>query len=260
MARAANSDELRAAFDKHEGETEGQVERLEQVFQISGETPKGKTCDAIMGIIEEGQEIMKEYKGTPALDAGLLAAAQSVEHYGILVTAPSRPGRACSGWTRPSSFGLHPLGREEDRCGFDRTGRDPGQSGGGSGLRVSPVRGPLPRQDALSALLSTARPTSLSSRPATIDPHAILRPSCNGQRRRAKPVGPILLSPPVPASRSTKSMSPRSHSEKVSLCSDRGMRVSGAARVSWVSALVEARGWVAYGPRDAARMTRLLSG
>ena len=83
MARAANSDELRAAFDKHEGETEGQVERLEQVFQILGETPKGKTCNAIMGIIEEGQEIMKEYKGTPALDAGLLAAAQSVEHYEI---------------------------------------------------------------------------------------------------------------------------------------------------------------------------------
>jgi ferritin-like metal-binding protein YciE len=83
MARAANSDELRAAFDKHEGETEGQVERLEQVFQILGESPKGKTCDAIVGIIEEGQEIMKEYKGTPALDAGLLAAAQSVEHYEI---------------------------------------------------------------------------------------------------------------------------------------------------------------------------------
>jgi ferritin-like metal-binding protein YciE len=83
MARAANSDELRAAFDKHEGETEGQVERLEQVFQILGETPKGKTCDAIVGIIEEGQEIMREYKGTPALDAGLLAAAQTVEHYEI---------------------------------------------------------------------------------------------------------------------------------------------------------------------------------
>jgi ferritin-like metal-binding protein YciE len=83
MARAANSDEVRAAFDKHEGETEGQVERLEQVFQILGQTPKGKTCDAIVGIIEEGQEIMKEYKGTPALDAGLLAAAQTVEHYEI---------------------------------------------------------------------------------------------------------------------------------------------------------------------------------
>jgi ferritin-like metal-binding protein YciE len=83
MAKAANSDELSAAFEKHEDETEGQVERLEQVFQILGETPKGKTCDAIVGIIEEGQEIMREYKGTPALDAGLLAAAQAVEHYEI---------------------------------------------------------------------------------------------------------------------------------------------------------------------------------
>ncbi len=83
MAKAANSDELRAAFEKHEGETEGQVERLEQVFKIIGETPKGKTCAAILGILEEGQEIMKEYKGMPALDAGLLAAAQAVEHYEI---------------------------------------------------------------------------------------------------------------------------------------------------------------------------------
>ena len=83
MAKAANSQELRAAFEKHAGETEGQVDRLEQVFEILGEPPKGKTCDAIMGLIEEGQEIMKEYKGTPALDAGLLAAAQAVEHYEI---------------------------------------------------------------------------------------------------------------------------------------------------------------------------------
>ena len=83
MAKAANSDELRAAFEKHEGEPEGQVKRLEQVFETLGETPKGKTCDAIVGIIEEGQEIMKEYEGTPALDAGLLAAAQAVEHYEI---------------------------------------------------------------------------------------------------------------------------------------------------------------------------------
>ena len=83
MAKAANSDELRAAFEKHEGETEGQVDRLEQVFEILGETARGKTCDAIMCLIEEGQEIMQDYKGTPALDAGLLAAAQAVEHYEI---------------------------------------------------------------------------------------------------------------------------------------------------------------------------------
>jgi ferritin-like metal-binding protein YciE len=83
MAKAANSDELRAAFEKHEAETEEQVSRLEEVFAAIEETPRGKTCDAIIGIIEEGQEIMKEYKGTPALDAGLLAAAQAVEHYEI---------------------------------------------------------------------------------------------------------------------------------------------------------------------------------
>ena len=83
MAKAANSDALRAAFEKHEAETEKQVDRLEQVFKILGESPKGKTCDAIMGILDEGKEVMDEYKGMPALDAGLLAAAQAVEHYEI---------------------------------------------------------------------------------------------------------------------------------------------------------------------------------
>lgn len=83
MAKAAQSEELRAAFQKHERETEEHVARLEKVFAEMDETPKGKTCDAILGIIEEGQEIMKEFKGKPALDAGLLAAAQAVEHYEI---------------------------------------------------------------------------------------------------------------------------------------------------------------------------------
>jgi ferritin-like metal-binding protein YciE len=83
MAKAAQSDDLRAAFEKHLEETEGQVERLEAVFEELGETARGKTCDAIMGILDEGKEIMSEYKGAPALDAGLLAAAQAVEHYEI---------------------------------------------------------------------------------------------------------------------------------------------------------------------------------
>lgn len=83
MAKAAQSEDLKAAFEKHEAETEGQVARLEEVFKAIGETPKGKTCDAIMGILHEGKEIMDEYKGAPALDAGLLAAAQAVEHYEI---------------------------------------------------------------------------------------------------------------------------------------------------------------------------------
>jgi ferritin-like metal-binding protein YciE len=83
MAKAAQSEELKAAFEKHEAETEEHVTRLEKVFEEIDEAPRGKTCDAIMGIIEEGQEVMKEFKGAPALDAGLLAAAQAVEHYEI---------------------------------------------------------------------------------------------------------------------------------------------------------------------------------
>lgn len=83
MKKAADSEELAAAFEKHRGETEGQVERLERVFEIIEEKPKGKKCPAIDGIIEEGNEIVKDYKGSPALDAGLLAAAQAVEHYEI---------------------------------------------------------------------------------------------------------------------------------------------------------------------------------
>jgi ferritin-like metal-binding protein YciE len=75
MAKAAQSEKLKAAFEKHETETEEHVARLEKVFEEIDESPRGKTCDAIMGIIEEGQEIMKEFKGAPALDAGLLAAA-----------------------------------------------------------------------------------------------------------------------------------------------------------------------------------------
>jgi ferritin-like metal-binding protein YciE len=83
MAKAAQSEELQAAFEKHEGETEGQVERLEKVFALIEQPAKGKTCDAINGIVEEGKEIMKEFRGSAALDAGLLSAAQAVEHYEI---------------------------------------------------------------------------------------------------------------------------------------------------------------------------------
>ena len=83
MAKAAQSDKLRAAFEKHHDETEGQVDRLEQIFKLLDKPARGKTCDAIEGILDEGKEIMEEYKGCEALDAGLLAAAQAVEHYEI---------------------------------------------------------------------------------------------------------------------------------------------------------------------------------
>ena len=81
MAKAAQHAGLKAAFEKHRGETEGQIDRLEQVFAEINKKPQSKTCDAIVGIAKEGQEIMDEYKGMPAHDAGLLAAAQAVEHY-----------------------------------------------------------------------------------------------------------------------------------------------------------------------------------
>jgi len=83
MAKAAQSRELTAAFNKHLRETQGQVKRLNKVFSIIGKPARGKTCAAINGITDDGAEIMKEFKGMPALDAGLLAAAQAVEHYEI---------------------------------------------------------------------------------------------------------------------------------------------------------------------------------
>ena len=83
MARAAQSPDLKAAFEKHREQTEGQIERLQQVFEIIGKPARGKTCDAIEGILAEGDEIAEEYKDSAALDAGLLAAAQAVEHYEI---------------------------------------------------------------------------------------------------------------------------------------------------------------------------------
>jgi ferritin-like metal-binding protein YciE len=83
MSRGAKAPDLKAAFDKHLQETEGQVERLVQVFELLGKPARGKTCPAIDGILEEGQEILEEFKDSEALDAGLLAAAQAVEHYEI---------------------------------------------------------------------------------------------------------------------------------------------------------------------------------
>ena len=83
MARAAQAEELRGALAVHLKETEEQVRRLDQVFQIVGEKAGGVECKAIQGIIEEGREVMREFQGGDALDAGIIAAAQAVEHYEI---------------------------------------------------------------------------------------------------------------------------------------------------------------------------------
>lgn len=81
MAKAAEGDEVRKAFETHRTETEAQIERLEQVFEMAGVAARGKTCEAIVGILEEGKEVMEEYEGSDALDAALIASAQAVEHY-----------------------------------------------------------------------------------------------------------------------------------------------------------------------------------
>ena len=83
MAKAVSSEELKEAFDKHLEQTKGHVERLEEVFEQLGEKPKGKTCQAMKGLIEEGSEILGEDGEDSVIDAGIIVAAQKVEHYEI---------------------------------------------------------------------------------------------------------------------------------------------------------------------------------
>jgi ferritin-like metal-binding protein YciE len=103
MAKAAQSAQLRQAFETHRDQTEEQVKRLERIFELSNQKPKAKTCHAIQGLVEEGEEVMKDFKGSDALDAGLLAAAQAVEHYEI-----SRYGTLKS-WAE--QHGMHEVAR-----------------------------------------------------------------------------------------------------------------------------------------------------
>jgi ferritin-like metal-binding protein YciE len=83
MAKAASSGDLKEAFEKHLEQTKGHVERLDQVFEALGEKPKGKTCRAMKGLIEEGSEILQRDGEESVLDAGMIVAAQKVEHYEI---------------------------------------------------------------------------------------------------------------------------------------------------------------------------------
>jgi ferritin-like metal-binding protein YciE len=96
MEKAAQSAELKGAFAKHRKETEGHVARLEEVFAAIDKRPQGKTCDAIIGITDEGAEIMKEYKGSPALDAGLLTPPKRLSTMKSPSTAHSKRGQASS--------------------------------------------------------------------------------------------------------------------------------------------------------------------
>ncbi len=83
MAKKVQSPELRQAFEQHQAETEQQVERLEQVFELMGKKARGETCEAIQGLVEEAKEVMEDAEDPEVLDAGILAAAQAIEHYEI---------------------------------------------------------------------------------------------------------------------------------------------------------------------------------
>jgi ferritin-like metal-binding protein YciE len=81
LAEAATSDSLREAFESHLTETEGHIKKVEQVFKTFDEKPRRKVCEATKGLLKEGDELMEEFEGSPALDAALISAAQKVEHY-----------------------------------------------------------------------------------------------------------------------------------------------------------------------------------
>jgi ferritin-like metal-binding protein YciE len=83
MAKSSESEELREAFMTHQAETEQQVQRLEQIFEMLGKKPRGETCEAIQGLVEEAKEVMEEAEDADVMDAGILAAAQAIEHYEI---------------------------------------------------------------------------------------------------------------------------------------------------------------------------------
>ena len=94
MAKEAENEELKKAFTDHLEETEGHVERLEKAFEMIGKPARGKTCDAILGIIAEGKEVIEETDDDQVLDAGLIAAGQAAEHYEI-----ARYGTLCA-WAK----------------------------------------------------------------------------------------------------------------------------------------------------------------
>ena len=81
MARKAETPELKQAFEHHKEETQGQIDRLEQIFEMLGKAPRGETCEAIQGLIDEAKEVMEDADDPMVLDAGLIASAQAVEHY-----------------------------------------------------------------------------------------------------------------------------------------------------------------------------------
>lgn len=114
MAKAANSDELRAAFAEHLEVTRGQVTRLEQVFKELGVAARGKHCVAMEGLIEEGKELMEEDHDPEVMDAGLIAAAQKVEHYEIAAYGTVRTWAEMLGHSKAAKLLQQSLAEEAD--------------------------------------------------------------------------------------------------------------------------------------------------
>ena len=134
---------LKAAFEKHEGETEQQVTRLEQVFKAIDAKPKGKTCDAIMGIIEEGKEMMKEYKGRGARrrPARRRAGGRALRDLALRYAENLGARTRLRGGRQAARGDAH--GREEDRRGADQARRERGQPARAGGLRRTAPALPL---------------------------------------------------------------------------------------------------------------------
>jgi ferritin-like metal-binding protein YciE len=113
MAEAATSEELRQAFEKHLGETEGHVARLEQIFAQMGKDPESTTCDAMKGLIKEGESIIDDIDESPLRDAGLIAAANRVEHYEIAAYGSARTFAQTLGLTAAATLLAQTLQEEK---------------------------------------------------------------------------------------------------------------------------------------------------
>ena len=138
MAKGAESDELKAAFQTHREQTQGQIERLEQIFELLGKPARGVPCEAIKGIIDEGTEIMEDFADSPALDAGILSAAQAVEHYEITRYGTLKTWAQELGLTEAVTLLDQTLQEEKETDALlIPTGRGPGQRQGGVGVARS---------------------------------------------------------------------------------------------------------------------------
>ena len=114
MAKTATNEELRAAFEQHLEQTQEHVARLERVFEELGEKPKRKTCEAMKGLLEEGKNMMEEDADEDVMDAGLIAAAQKVEHYEIATYGTIRTYVEMLGFDEQADILQETLDEEKD--------------------------------------------------------------------------------------------------------------------------------------------------